>query len=292
MKQIKKTKAFLLGNPRSGTSLLRIMLNAHPDIISPPESGFAHWWFTKYKDWCDEDFNNNRVESFVNDLLSSKKIETWSLKKEYLIKHIYEKKPIDYSSLVELVYNSYTLNNNTVKAIVDKNNYYVNHLAELKQIWPDAKYIHLIRDGRDVACSYLEINKLDTKSKYKPILPTDLNTIAREWIKNNHNIGQLKKLGKNRYFLIRYEDLILNTDEVLKNLCEFLNVKYNDEMLQYFTKKNEKNIEPLETIDWKLKTKQKPDKTNIGKYINYLDSNEIEKFNKIAFSMLEKYSYV
>ena len=163
---------FILGNPRSGTSLLRIILNAHPNIVVPPESGFLQWWHHKYGDWNWHD-NTLRIESFLTDLLSSKKIEAYKLNKKGLKKFILEANPDSYSKLIARVYIFYS-RNKTLLTWGDKNNYYIHHIPLLKRLYPKAKYIHLVRDGRDVACSYLELeHSIDKEVLYRPNLPVD-----------------------------------------------------------------------------------------------------------------------
>jgi len=61
-------RTFILGNPRSGTSLLRLMLNANTHIVSPPESGFLHWWYKKYNAWSTADNSKENIAAFVKDL--------------------------------------------------------------------------------------------------------------------------------------------------------------------------------------------------------------------------------
>lgn len=286
-------KLFIIGNPRSGTSLLRIMLNCHSEITAPPECGFLQWWFSKYKKWDKNSNTQNQVEDFINDLKTSKKIEDWKLDFENLKRLILKEKPESYSHLGELVYYSYALQKGkNPKIIADKNNYYINHLHDLIKIWSDAKIIFMVRDGRDVACSYINLRKVNTTSPYKPKLPTDVSDIAKDWADNNKNAYDFtKKLPKDKHTLIKYEDLILHPDQTLKNVCSFLNIEFEKAMFEYYIHNAKYKDEPISTIDWKRKTLEKPDKTNIGKYKNELNKQQIQEFNNIAREMLETFSY-
>jgi hypothetical protein len=60
---VNKKQVFIIGNPRSGTSLLRIMLNSHSSMVVPPECGFIQWWYQKYKDWP----SNYTINDFVKN---------------------------------------------------------------------------------------------------------------------------------------------------------------------------------------------------------------------------------
>ena len=71
---------FVIGNPRSGTTLLRLMLTCHPAVIIPPECGFVIWLKRKYFNWALADSGNTAiVNELVNDLFECRKFETWEL---------------------------------------------------------------------------------------------------------------------------------------------------------------------------------------------------------------------
>jgi len=267
------------------------MLHQHSEIAAPPESGFAHWWHPKYKDWSESDNNNhNKIEKFVRDISISKKIETWELNFDHLLELITKERPENYASLISLVYMSYKKGNN-VRAIIDKNNYYINHLEDLPLVWPDATYIHLVRDGRDVACSYLDIEKLNSTSKYKPQLSTNLLDIAREWSQNNKKIKLFGEQISTKILTIRYEDLVKYPKETLDSTCSFLNLPFDKKMLSYYQKHSKELTEPLATLDWKIKTKEKPDISRIYRYQRHLTKQQIESFNGEAHEMLSYYKY-
>lgn len=286
--------AFILGNPRSGTSLLRLMLNQHPNIVAPPECGFAHWWLHKYRDWNIANVSQDEVETFLNDLFTSKKIGTWKLDRDLLKRRILDLKPDTYSRLVDCVYVSYNKGSSDLySTIVDKNNYYINHLGDLTAIWPDSVFLFQVRDGRDVACSYLDVNKLETNSPFKPKFPTTIDAIAKEWNENNKRIlNFVKDMGHDRFMIVRYEDLITNTKPSLEKICSFLQLPYNEEMLAYhLEKENDLLKEPTETLDWKKKTLEEPDARQIARYKGVLSSNDIAIFLEHANEMLNYFGY-
>ena len=181
---------FILGNPRSGTSLFRVMLNHHPEILVPPESGYIQWWYSKYRNVTQTQLNDKLFrKNLIEDILSSKKIETWHIQKEQLEYCFNKLEPTNYSEVCQAVAICYSKSiNKTPKILGDKNNYYINHLSELIDIFPEAKYIHIVRDGRDVACSYLDLHSNSSKSAYKPKLPNEIIDIAKEWSNNCSSI--------------------------------------------------------------------------------------------------------
>ena len=284
-------KVFILGNPRSGTSLFRLMLNQHSKIVAPPESGFMQWWLKKYKNWKTEHNITLRLDDFLNDLYSSSKFETWEINKNKLKNFIISMNPGSYGELIGCVYLFYSERPEKVQVVADKNNYYVHHIDDLQIIWPDAKYIHIIRDGRDVACSYLDIQKLRTNSPYKPKLPFTINEIAKEWINNNQNIAKLAENSSENYMLVKYEDIITDTKVKLSRVSKFIGVEYEDSMLEYYKHSTAKKCEPKETLDWKRKTLEKPDPSKINRYERDLSAEQIEQYNYIASKILKSFGY-
>ena len=290
-----KTPLFILGNPRSGTSLLRIMLTSHPRICVPPESGYIQWWSNKYGYWSKENSEREAdVAGYISDLRTSKKIETWNLDYQNLKKLIMEERPASYAELSLLAIDQYARQQNKSVAIAgDKNNYYISHLELLKSIFPQGKFLGIIRDGRDVACSYKAMQDVKTESKYKPNLPFEISEIAKEWQSNNDRIlNFLETLPEANAMVVRYEDLINDTINVLASICNFLDIGYSEEMLSYATKNKHHSLEPAELLAWKTKTLEEPDKNNIGKYKSELKQNEIESFERIATAMLERFHYI
>lgn len=286
------TTLFILGNPRSGTSLLRLMLQNHKAIIAPPECGFSHWWLPKYAEWASTDNTIEKISIFLDDIFSSKKIELWKLNKDEVLSIILKEKPENYNELVQCIYLAYKKDYSEVDVIADKNNYYIHHLDELPQIWPNAKYLHLIRDGRDVACSYSEVTKLDSKSPYKPNLPVSIAEIAAEWENNNIAINTFANVKGRTSLLIKYEDVVTQTYETLLRICGFLEIEYDEQMLNYYKATGENNQEPNETLDWKRKTLEKPDNNRIKRYLKDLTTVEITTFNENASTALQLFGYV
>lgn len=285
---------FILANPRSGSSLLRIICESHRNITVPPESGFLEWWYPKYKDWNQEDSNNpTKINTFSKDLKSSKKFETYHFSFKQFKQKVLKTKPKNYSELIALVYISFGLNSGkNIKIWGDKNNYYIHKTSLLHHLFPNAKYIHLVRDGRDVATSYMALKKIKSSSLYVPKLTSNITEIASQWNSNNFKLNIfLKNIPSHRVLLVRYEDLILNLKQEGLRITNFLNIPFDENMLNYFYLNRKKTIEPIETLDWKKKTLQEPDKTNIGKFKDLLTNKQINIFNSIAKESLQLYKY-
>ena len=280
-----KKHLFVIGNPRSGTSLFRVMLNSHSKMTIPPECGFIHWWYKEYKSWNKE----SNISEFVFDLKTSKKIETWSLDFSDLEKFIKKKSPQDYDELVFRViefYGSSKLNKREQLVLGDKNNYYIKHLKEIKEISSEAFFIFVIRDPKSIFSSYKGIKNLKTDSNYKPELSSDVNKFTEEWVKNHKNILDFTNgLKKEKFLIVNYEELVVNTEEELKRVSKFLGLSFEPGMLTYY----KTNDEPSGLLDWKQKTLQPPDPSSIYLYKETLTQDEIVKIEAQTRSLFNRF---
>lgn len=284
---------FILANPRSGSSLLRIICDSHPNITVPPECGFMEWWYSKYSDWKETD-NSKRLDEFLLDFFQSKKIETWHLNKTKLREYIITENPKNYGEIVSTIYMFYSETKTRNRAIIwgDKNNYYIHKLSIINKLYPNAKYIHLVRDGRDVACSYKNLKEIQTSSKYFPKLSTNIEMIAEEWNQNNNKILNFKEALEDKNFLtLRFEDIVNDLRGNCIKISRFLGLDFSQEMLSYDLRNKNEKIEPKETLDWKRKTLEKPDPETVGKYLKELTKEELEYFNQYSSLLLKKFGY-
>lgn len=282
---------FILGNARSGTSLLRLLLHQHSQVCVPPECGFLLWLYSKYKDWTIADLNSQRLDSFISDVQASKKFETWEIDETLLKEVILNTLPKSYEALAQCVYLSYATKHTKVPLYLgDKNNYYIKHLEQLDKVFLDKYIIHLVRDGRDVACSYRGIKTLHPELKYLPQLPTAIDVIADEWQRHNMTIYTHYK-DYERYIIVRYEDLLLTPQVVLERLLMHFGLDYEASMLDFYKTNKEQGIEPLATMAWKQKTLSPIDPSAIGTYMNALKTDEIACFNAIADTTLKLFGY-
>lgn len=273
---------FVLGNPRSGTSLFRLMLNSHPDITVPPECGFALWLAEKYNSCIFDDFTYG---NYASDVVNSTKFETWNLDKESILDMFVRVRPKNYSEMAGLVYFSYAQERHKESLFVgDKNNYYIKHMTDINVYFPSSKKVFIIRDGRDVACSYLELSRKNIDSKYKPILPTSISDIAIEWSASAQSIKDEISHGS---IFIKYENLLFNSEKELVKVCDYLGVSFSLDMLDY----RSNNDEPKDFLQWKGNTEKELLGDNIGKYKKTLSKQECNIFGEIAKDYLRYFNY-
>lgn len=271
------------------------MLTSHPDVVIPPECGFIIWLYPKYDSWseCDTD-SRSRVNHFIGDLLECRKFDTWRLSAQEIRNGIALHGPADFASLCEAVYLCYGNTKNwTGKLWGDKNNFYVGHLPTLHDIYPSARFVHIVRDLRDVACSYRAVMGLNVESPYRPQLPIGLTEIATTWSDNLRKVGDaLQFLPASASLTLRYEDLIQEPSRCLQALCDWLGIEYSERMLRYHQLNREQELEPPETRGWKEKTLLPLDVDNIGKFRRQLDESDIALLEDVGQRGLRKFGYL
>src|SRR5699024_9992968 len=108
-----------------------------------------------------------------------------------------------------------------IRLISDKNPAYSLFITEIKRVFPEAKFIHLIRDPRDVALSH--INNLGARSVALP---------AQKWILFNRCIEKEKKQNPAAFFTLHYEDFVAQPEKHLKYISEFLGISFESGSLQ------------------------------------------------------------
>jgi len=219
----------MFGFERSGTTLLSMIMGAHPQLAVPLT--VTGLWFT----YCSRLNHYNElktvadVENLVTDLLQDERIKLWDEKlscKEVMA----GVKSNSYAAVVESFHKAYAAH----KGKLYWGNLDIATLGSLEKVhkwFPDARFIHIVRDGRDVSLShetmpYGSSNTLECAQKWRERLFTNLK------------MGEI--LGSERYFLLRYEDMVLEPQATLRKVCEFIGLSYSDDMLQYANMVDEK----------------------------------------------------
>lgn len=192
-----KSPVFLVASRRSGTTLFRLMMNGHPSIT----------WQRGWEVVADA------VKHFDSNGSEAQKIELEGFE-PILATDIDDLKN-------KLIFNA----ENSIKP--DARNVFgaTVHVGfkSLHKAWPDAKFIHLIRDPRDIAISHM---KLGWAGHYF--------FAADPWKKSETDWNELREiLPDHQYIDLKYEDLVASPESELKRVCEFLEVEYSDNLFSY-----------------------------------------------------------
>ena len=209
---------FIVGSARSGTTLLRVMLNAHPAVAVPPES----WFITQL--WTGRD--EVELEPLLQRLAAHQSFRKWDLPIEAVRNELPETAMACYADVIAAAFRAYARTHGK-SSWGDKTPRYVESIDLLDRIFPEARFVHLIRDGRNVALSYADV----------PFGPKTVAKAAALWGRRvSAGMEAGRKLGPDRYLEVRYEELVTDPEAVARVLCDFLGIGYDPSMLEYSEK--------------------------------------------------------
>ncbi|MHA1927509.1 MAG: sulfotransferase family protein [Candidatus Thorarchaeota archaeon] len=264
---------FVVGAPRSGTKLLCGILNNHNSIMLASEFD-SH--AKLLKDWDGRDPYKD-FDRFYHDLsLTGYHIKCEhrgiSISKHELFNHIQGLNTA--SALLEylrLIVSSSMQKQSDTTIIGQKSPHLTNNIDVLHYYYPDAKYIHIVRDVRNCAVS--------SKNAWN----TNIYRYSQRWYDKVVSFNNaVNEIGSNKFITIKYEDVITNPDEIIQNVCDFIGVIYDPQM-KYFDK-------PTEYYGG-AKGYKSIQKQDSNKFRRILTDREISKIESITFPLLEKYDY-
>ncbi len=279
---------FIVGCPRSGTTLLQRMADAHPLLGVTNESR----WFDKrwIVEWLDEGRGLTR-EGFVTPELGSRMVEhprfsRLKMSREEVFMLLGNGQPVSFADFVTRLFDLY--GQRIGKALVgNKTPIYVRRLHTLHKLWPGARFVHLIRDGRDVCLSVVPWAKGPIfKDKFNTSRDYPISTVALWWelsVRLGRQAG--KFLGPELYYEIRYESLIRNPEEECAALCAFLGLPYDGAMLRFHQGRTK--------TDHALDAKRAwlPLTQGLRDWRSQMPTDDVERFEAVVGDLLDELSY-
>jgi hypothetical protein len=207
---------FIVGCDRSGTTMLRLILDGSPDVAIPTESMILVDFAGRAGDALatDEEF-----ASLAGAVWRHPKVREWGLAGGPPLRQG-RTGPAAYRAAIESPFLAYAeLHGKPHWG--DKTPYYVGELDQVKRVFPEARIVNLVRDGRDVALSLLRV----------PFGPGNVWAAARQW-RAAVDAGDTASARYGEDVLtIRYEDLVSDPEPVVRRVCEFCEIAYRPQML-------------------------------------------------------------
>jgi hypothetical protein len=208
----------VLGVSRSGTTLLKAMLDAHSQLAIPTESYFVPQLWDRHGE------RPNRDE-LLEDLSRLERIRQWRVELQDVAEHL-PPEPT-FAEAIDAIYRSYAEGHGKSR-YGDKTPLYMQHLDVLPRAFPDAHYVHIVRDGRDAALSMLAMRR---KPRFNLSRPRGVGDFACAW---QREIRDAQQFGLTHpYFELRYEDLVAEPEARLRDVCNFLGLDFEPGMLEY-----------------------------------------------------------
>ncbi len=256
---------FIGGSQRSGTTLLSVMLSKHPEIDIDGDSIAFRMvsCFGYYKDVLPYNLDHSRAA-----------IQSWLIEQDYKgrLAELIDPKNLEAfpdarAALEHGIARRIQQRGKTVFG--DKSPNIEHFMADLLTLLPEAKFIHLVRDGRAVCASR---SRRAGKNLY---------LAAQEWVDGNIiGLSNQAMIGKDRYQMIRYEDLLQKPEATMREICQFLDLPYDPSTIKEDQTANEGSY-----------VKSSLDLSKIDNYRQQLSNREIAKIEKIQGQLLHRFGY-
>lgn len=278
---------FVVGANRSGTTLLRLMLDAHPALAIPPETFFVPNVIELY------DEGDPSRDDAISLIASRPEFGDFGLTADELATAIGAQVNTARGVLLAF-YGAYAAKQGKPR-FGDKTPGYSGSMRAVEGVLPEARFVHIVRDGRDVALSVMS----------RALQERTIEELAKRW---RRRMKKTRRQGGkvDHYLEIRYEDLIAETEATLREVCEFIELDWDAAVLSYY----ERAAERLGEMSGELRgdgekrdlpegyraemhsaTSQPPDPGRLYKWKREMDPDDVKVFDEIAGDILAELGY-
>ncbi|MFF0574045.1 sulfotransferase family protein [Streptosporangium saharense] len=269
---------FIVGCPRSGTTLLQLMLHSHPRIAIPPETRFmvaAYQRRLRFGDLNDPARRRELAEWVVGRRQS--RFHELRLDGEEVVRQIVEGPPT-LGSALGIVLRFYATQHGKPRW-GDKRPSYFQNIDVLLRLFPDAQFVHLIRDGRDCVASLKEM----------PWYSGNVYSAVSAWAEAiDFARHGAPKLPEGSYHELRYEDLTADPEAQLRRLCDFLGEDFAPEMCE---PRRIAGVAVPAHKTWHSRTHGEVTAARAGSWRERLDPWEVSLCESVLGDRLETYGY-
>jgi hypothetical protein len=275
---------FVVGMNRSGTTLLRMMLDAHPELTIPPETHFvpdvikacrrrsgtpeaALAAMKGHREWGDFGFGDEEMLSLLRE----------------------RGRRLAPGDALRAFYEAYAEREGKPRW-GEKTPRYIGKMRQIQAALPEARFVHVVRDGRDVALSVLDRTVRDLTAA----------EIGERW---RRKIQKARDAAPqlHHYVEIRYEDLILETEPTLRRVCELIDLDFDPAMLTYHERSPERLAEmkralPADGRSAELDVERRmathamttkpPDSDRVSRWKRQMSEADRAAFEEVAGAML------
>ena len=289
----------IVGAARSGTTLLRLMLDAHPQLAIPPETHFLPDLraLQQRPDLKGKENADARREEFLRIVTSSPYWKDFHLDAATLRTAVTDpKRTFNLAAGTRRFYELYARAHGKARW-GDKTPPYVWRLKDVSALLPEAHFVHIIRDGRDVALSVRGLWFDPSKG--------NVEDAAAQWLWRIREARQQAIICPH-YLEVRYEELLSQPRAVLEQICTFVGLEYDGAMENYHlaararlrTEMHDQHDARGALVATKAqreaifsKTSGPPDPERAGRWRKEMSAEERERFESVAGDLLRELGY-
>jgi Sulfotransferase family len=278
---------FVCGVTRSGTTLIRLMLDAHPELAIPGET---HWVPKLIK---AAERAKQSHEDYGDLIIDHKRWGDFHLDADELRERIRQVNPPNAADVIRAFYLLYAEREGKSR-YGDKTPGYVQEMPRIQRVLPEARFVHIIRDGRDVALSHLRMNWG----------PETYAESARLW---RNRIRKARKQAPkiDHYVEVHFEDLISDAEGVVRRVCDFVELDFDPVMLDYHERAEGRLAEKARELPRKNRPPQPaearleshrlatepPRSDRVGMWRERMTPQEVAEYEAVAGDMLVALGY-
>jgi protein-tyrosine sulfotransferase len=273
---------FIIGSGRSGSTLLRRMLNNHSMLGIPPETYVLGEVIKRYRqnrslEWGD------LVDLILSTFAFHPEFDTFDMSLQPLVQEL-QGAPINNRNLAYILdsffhYSCEKRDKNCVRW-GDKTPSNTFMLERIFSVFPDATFIHILRDGCDVVSSYVEAG-----------IYSSYEEAANRWRISVRLVEKFYKRYPNAGITIKYENLVAEPQRTLTKICSFLEVGYEESMLQNSADIDIGKLGDVEKRKHHANVKNALTTTSIGKGRAILSDDQKKKIDNIIGRLLQRLGY-
>ncbi len=264
---------FIVGAQRSGTTLLRLILNAHPELAIPAEARFLSPHLNRRM--AAEGLQGQELARLVDYLRADLEFRAWDIDHTQVLAELGAATCVRLADLFEALHGSYAASRG--KRIWGDKSLFFREVALLHDVFPGARFVHIVRDGRAVFDSW---RRFDSTKDNAAAVGLDWS-IKTAWVER-----AFARLPAGLRTTVRYEDLVAEPARQVEALCRFLQLEFVPDMLDYH-----------ETADRFVGSRhsdlifQPVDQENAERWRQRLTQSERRAFETVARRQLRLYGY-
>ncbi len=264
---------FFVGTNGSGTTLHRAIFDSHPDLAIPGESHFVTKLGRERARY--EGVGALHPELLYEDLEKEKRFLKWGLDQGAVELTLNDPEVKDFPEAMRALYRLYAAAQGKSR-YGDKTQAYIHELPLLARLFPEARFIHAVRDGRDVALAHTDGTKIEQ--------------VAVSWkrrVTAGRRAGQA--LGPDRYVESRFEELIEDTEGAVRRLCDFIDLDFDPVMLKYYERADQ--IVATTAVPDRHRDIFLPPTKGLRDWRKELSDDQVIRFEAIAGDLLDELGY-
>jgi hypothetical protein len=209
----------VVGCPRSGTTLVTVMLDSHPELAMPPETAFLPSLGTL------EGNEGSALRRAFFDLVTTDRwnVSNWNdlgIDRQSLWRRLVELRTFTVTAGLRVLYGM-VADRAGKRLVGEKTPANTNHMPLIESFLPEARFVHIVRDPRDVVMS---LNRTSAGSSTQQS--------AQHWAGMVANARRYARTVRH-YHELRYEDLLAEPERLLRGICAFLGLEFTAAMLDY-----------------------------------------------------------